>query len=180
MKESELSEAEKACIDLYRICDQKDVAAQRSTLDDVREVGKKILKNLEPEIEPVFPIKDCILLSNSGSVSTSSYYSVAKAKRGNSFETSSLAVQEDLRRQAKTRVREKINIVNEGKNRFVFGSDNYYFVYDYNLQCIDILGITYTQRLASWEYIRTHEAAETLRKDKEFVKDWKLMKGIKV
>jgi len=177
MKESELSEAEKVCIDLYRICDQKSAAAQRSILDDVREVGKKILKNLEPEIKPVFPSGGYYISNEIGYMKK--FASRAEELVGNSFYTQKAATQERRRLQAQTRVREKINIVNEGKNRFVKSTNNHYIFYNHanvkmykDIECDN-------QRLASWEYIRTHKAAKTLLDDKEFVKDWKLMKGIK-
>jgi len=183
MKKSELTEAERACVFIYEQLRNK--VALDDTVFKAKNLGKKLLESLELEVKPVFPTEHCFVLSSHGTkyadYNRRPSHSIVAANSGNTFDTIELAEQEDLRRQAQTRIREKINIANEGKNVFKVGAINYglYYNYDSN-KVLAALSPPSTQWLLSWEYIRTDQAAETLRDDKDFVEDWKLMKGIKV
>jgi len=183
MKRSELTEAERACVFIYER--MKNSRRDDASVTAANLLGKRLFESLEPEISPVFPVDAGYSITNYGAVSAhyncSPNQSIESAKRGNTFATFELAEQEDLRRQAQTRVKEKINIANNGKNGFLLKEvNNFFMYYYYEAKEILIHCTSTTHSLSWWEYIRTDQAAETLRNDEEFVADWKLMKGIKV
>jgi hypothetical protein len=177
MKKSEWSEAEKACVSIYKH-NQRETLASHG-MPKAYGIGRKLLAELEPDVKPVFPDKVGFVLLCDGHTDIPNFINKYTSLQGNTFETRLLAEEESTRREAQTRVREKINIANKGYNQFKVEGDNYYFEFNYRGNCIDVEDASLFQSESGWEYIRTREAANNLLKDKEFVADWLKMKGIK-
>jgi hypothetical protein len=174
MKESEWTEAEKACVEVAKMHTQGVMSIDKVT--QLVELGLKLLAELE--VKPVFPGEGFSLLDY-GYISSQCEDLEEEALQGNTFETKELAEKESTRREAKTRVREKINLANEGDNGFGRGSDNYCIRYNHDEGKLDVSASRIFQSQFDWEYIQGYEVAEELLKDKELVADWLLMKGIK-
>jgi hypothetical protein len=171
MKESEWSEAEKACVELAKI--HKTGSGDLNVIGKALDAGLKLLAELEPD-------KGSFVLMCDGHTNMRDWIDKDTSLQGNTFETRLLAEEESTRREAETRVREKINLANKGDNGFKVEGENWLIHYNNNkTDGLSALWANYRQCGFCWEYIKTHEIAKELLKDKEFVADWLKMKGIK-
>lgn len=132
------------------------------------------------KVGPVFPLSS-INLFGDGYVSTSKTDEGTQEdykKQGNTFYTTEEAQAEAERRAAEVQVRERINQENKGDNGFKHSDHNFLLSWGFQSRKIRYSHYVDIQYANDWEYLRTVDSAKKLQTDEEFVKLWKIAKGI--
>ena len=156
-------------------------------LKEAEATVASIRKEMEEaeKVKPVFPTDtscEGVLGGNGVSFDTRAFDEwemCAYANQGNSFYSTSESDSEAKRRKAETRVKEKINEANQGDNGYKISGDNYYLYYDFRCKSVEVYREHKTQSGFGWEYFREDAPLDKLLKDKGFIKDWMIMKGMK-
>lgn len=131
----------------------------------------------EQEVTRLFPIDTGVLINSRGERVTVGH-SVKSAKQGNTFYTSEELEKESLRREARAYCLEEIHRVNKGDDGFKKGGDNHLLSWEHYENRLGRWKFRSHQHAQAIEYIRTNEGREELMKSPEFVKNWKIWKGI--
>jgi hypothetical protein len=136
----------------------------------------------EPEVKPLFPCEGgyYIALSDGRVIAFSKDGQSVYSEIGRTSDTKEGAELIVTRDRARAYCLERINEVNEGNNGFVPFNNNYSIYWDSELKKpLSNLYIT-SQHSPTEEYIRTGAGARKLLNNEEFMKNWKIWKGIKV
>ena len=114
------------------------------------------------EVKPVFPSIGVVLYAD-GACSIAGPCEAMQILQGNTFHTNKESIEEGLRRDAETRVREAINIANEGDNGFKVDENNYYCVYIASNLYFQVYCMTDIYTLSGWMYFTTQRQRILLR-----------------
>ena len=143
----------------------------------------------KPEVKPLFPrsweVGARFAVDRMGSVFPVDYshdlcgLAIHElAKQGRTFYTKEAAEAFTKRERARAYCLERINEANEGDNGFKPFEINYCLYWNAEKEFMGDFVPVVTHYMESNEYIRTKEAVDELVHDPQFVKQWKIWKGI--
>jgi hypothetical protein len=166
-----------------------NISNDKLRLEEIRALYKRDWCDMElyigdeppkPEFKPLFPSEGehYIALSDGRVIAFSKDGQSVYSEIGRTSDTKEGAELIIARDMARTYCLERINEVNKGRNGFSPCGENYMISWDYEHQT-SFIEYTNIQLLSTEEYIKTNDGVLKLIHNDEFMKNWKIWKGIK-
>jgi len=149
----------------------------KQQIEEMKAEVERLEKESE-KVKPLFPIVNCYKVESNGMFGLALFSVELASRQGSTAYTIEGAGKISEQRAARVRVLEAINQANKGDNGFKAGGFNTAYYYYHEANRLQEMPMHNIQEQECGYYFRKTSEAKRLASDPDFVKDWKLAKGI--